>query len=177
MPELATSHPANDNRPAEFDAELLKWIPGLRGHASTRHWLHDTDDLTQSTVVWALANWHSKPAQIGTYPWLKGVMANVANKRRATRAIERNQVIDAPVDSAEPASQEHATELRQVMELLAPRDATIMAHMAAGYTLQEIGAAEGVSIERIRQIVARARERLSSALCANTRRALVREAA
>lgn len=155
--------PANDNRPAEFDRELLRFLPGLKSLAKAKYWDHEPDDLAHSTVAWALEHWASRPPAIGVYPWLRGVMANAATERGRSRRLERAMTCSEPADMAVPACQESAVDLALTLSLLGDRDRKIATMTARGHTLQEIGRAEGVSTERARQLLARVRQTLQQA--------------
>lgn len=155
--------PSNDNRPAEFDAEVVRFLPGLKSLARARHSDHEPEDLAHSTVAWALEHWASRPPAIGVYPWLRGVMANAATERGRSRRLERAMTCNEPADMAAPACQESAVDVTLTLTLLGDRDRRIATMTAHGYTLQEVGRAEGVSIERARQLLARVRQTLQQA--------------
>lgn len=157
------TQPANDNRPAEFDALMVAYTPGLYQTARTRYHWHETEDLVQSTLAWALAEWRKYRAGRSPMPWLAGGMANIVTERKVARDWDAANVERVEADALSPPAQEHTTELRQVIGLLGPRDRDVMARVAIGCTLQDIGRAQSVSIERARQLVGRARERLQVA--------------
>lgn len=163
-------HPANanDNRPAEFDKMLAACLPAVRRRARRYPWF-ETDDLVQSAIERALKSWRTYRVGQPMAPWLYGHIMNAAQVvvRPGGSDVENEHI-------PSPPQQEHVVELRQVVSVLTGRELAVMCALAVGNTLQEIGAAHGVSTERARQIVAKAREHIAERLTprADTRRAL-----
>lgn len=168
--------PANDNRPASFDAALLAYLPSLAGLAmklrptASRQ---DREDLVQATALKALEVWHSYRTDKSPYTWLRYLMRAIAYddaERQGKIAKLKLQLPGVSVTITEP-SQEHAADLALVSSQIAPDLRGDMLDMAAGGLLAEPAARRGITRERTRQMFERERERLASlARRADTRR-------
>lgn len=170
--------PSNDNRPAEFDAALLKYTTGLANLAmklrptASRQ---DREDLVQATLLKALEVWQTYRTDKSPYTWLRYLMRAIAYddaERQGKIAKLKLRLPGVSVTITEP-NQEWATDLALVTSQIAPELRDDMLDLAAGAQLAEPAARRGVSRERIRQMVDRERERLEAlARRADTRRAL-----
>lgn len=155
---MTTHMPANDNnRPASFDAALLKYQPGLARLAS-RLRPEDPQSLVQDVNVFALSrhtNFRGDPTQpkSGFWNWLQLNMRSMAQAKR-------QKIPDKEQESTTSASQEYYTDLSRTLARLTGRNGQVLTRRAMGDTLEEIGKDLGVTRERIRQIENAARAQL-----------------
>lgn len=175
---MSTALPANDNRPAEFDAAIVAYLPGL--HALAKR-LRPTasqdvhDELVQDTVCKAFASWrHYRPGST-PLPWLKFLM----------RAINRDALVDlkkevacktimgrAPFQATLP-NQEHAAAASLLLGQIAPALRAEFVEIGMGTPCAQLAVARGVTKQRMDQIVRAERDRLAAMeRRADTRRAL-----
>lgn len=163
---------ANDNRPAEFDARVLAYMPALKklAYRFERN-RQDREDLINETVEVALRRWAGYRPDGGFYGWLVGQMRSVVAdvRRRARRHVAE------PLDAARqqgddneptlPAEQDNIIELDQVRAAMRPgRAGEMLMRVAAGEEYAAIAADYGISRQRAHQIVTAERTRLRKAL-------------
>lgn len=175
---MSPTHPSNDNRPAEFDARMVAYIPGLQKLARR---LRPTaseetrEDLVQATLCKAFETWRSYRTENSPYTWLQFLMRNESREdieRAEKRGKLKLRLPGVSITVTEP-NQEWATDLALVTRQIAPYLRDDMLDLAAGAMLAEPAARRGVSRERVRQMIDRERERLEAlARRADTRRAL-----
>ena len=165
----------NDNRPAEFDAAVLQWLPFLHKMAARlERNKQDREDLVNETIATALKRWAGYK-QEGSLPgWLVFQMRSVVNdarrkKRVPTFSYSTARVVEFDDDGAgnvpktiidrlgSPARQEDIVCARQVVDALTGRDGDVVLRPPMGDTLEAIGAGMGITRERARQIEARGR--------------------
>lgn len=156
-------------RPREFDARVIQWMPLLRKLANRLVTnANDRDDVVQDTIESALSNWKSFVAGNKFPGWLAWRMRGVISDRRRKRAValETNDVPEHPISG----NQEEVAELGLVLSRMA--DATcpqqtpaqmaraneIVLRVATGATLSEIAAEDGCSNRNVHQIY-KARQR------------------
>lgn len=173
---------ANDNRPAEFDARVLAYMPALKklAYRFERN-RQDREDLINETVEVALRRWAGYRPDGGFYGWLVGQMRSVVAdvRRRARRhvagpldaAFDHNSMDDTPMavsswhEPTLPAEQDNIIELDQVRAAMRPgRAGEMLMRVAAGEEYSTIAADYGVSRQRAHQIVTAERARLRKAL-------------
>ena len=160
---------ANDNRPAEFDAMIMAYVPGLRRLA--RRMTRDrasADDLVTDTIILALSKWRKHRPADGAWNWLVWTMRSVMSSRKqAMNAAMRTGTV-VSIDTVGPlsvsgAQQERAELSEAVHRLRHIRNGEVVLRVAAGETLSEIARDRGVSRERVRQIHAAALRKLEAA--------------
>jgi len=161
------SHAANDNRPPEFDARVMAYVPGLRKFAARKVPMEYRDDLVTDTIMYALEHWTNYREDGGMYNWLiwqmRGILKNAATKR-AVRAKHINFVPmeDHMIFVEEPSQLDHV-ELSQTLDAMNTREGGILLRRAmTDDTLGDIGADYGISKERVRQIEMQQRKRLKA---------------
>lgn len=154
---------ANDNRPPEFDALIEQYTPGLKRLAGKLA-PGQGDELYVDTVILLLHRWRSFRVDGGFWNWASLTMRGLAreNRNRAKR-----QLSFAPLEAAysigTPPVQQSRVELNEtVAKLRRVRGGADVLRYAMGDTFADIGKRRGVSIERARQIVVAARERVAA---------------
>lgn len=170
--------PANDNRPAEFDKQLVAYLPGLHKLAIKLRPLNRNDEreeLVQATICKALEAWRSYRPENSPYTWLQYLMRSInqtdIKKTKQQREIA-SRMAGAELQSALP-NQEHAVMLADVVAGMSPDLRGDMLEVAMGSDMAQVGERRGVTRERVRQILAAERARWSSLeRRADTRRAL-----
>jgi len=142
-----------DNRPPEFDALLVRYLPGLTNLAArlTRYDHQKRDDLINDAVLFILANWQ-KFRGVGFHGWASLLMRDCARnmRKRDTKHSASSESLDTVTEwqVAVPPTQEHAVELAQVMayvDTMPPRRALVVRMLAAGYTGADIAPILGVT--------------------------------
>lgn len=154
-----------EGRPASFDAKLMKYRPGLlvlaAKHTKTRE---ERDDLVTDTMIYCMRNWQSFREEGGFYNWLYWSLRGlVSNKKGAVKArvtlVQDSDGVFAATRGIAPSQLDYV-ELCQTMRSMSARGGGVVIRRAMGDTLPEIGAAIGVTAERVRQIENKERGRL-----------------
>lgn len=136
-------------RPAEFDAKIMAFYPGLLNHA----WKLTRDrerqiDLVGDTVAMALHRWQSYNEKYSIWTWLKYTMQEIRRDRarESTRQI-KTVVPSSDEDSYMPATQGNqfdsanlASVLRTIGQI---KNGGHIIRRAMGDTFREIGAKGG----------------------------------
>lgn len=158
-------------RPADFDAAVMAYRPGLlnlaRRYKSVRHY----EDLVTDTIICALENWQSYRPDGGMWKWLSWLMRGVVSNQATAAARQKRTAEIVPIDRltidkltiATPPNQEHHADLTRVVGKLEGRDGDVLLRRALGEPLIEICRSHGISSERGRQLEARARSKLKDA--------------
>jgi DNA-directed RNA polymerase specialized sigma24 family protein len=135
--------PTNDNRPAEFDARLVGYLPGLRYQARRYPWL-EPEDAAQQTIILALTRWRQFRPDGGIFGWLKGLLANVA---QAALPQTRETGMPAGVleSLASPPTQEYVADIKRALDTLPADRRDIILSYATGESAMEIAHRHGVS--------------------------------
>jgi len=175
--------PANDNdqRPAEYDAALVRYQNLMRKKANMYVGRDKADDLVADTCLRALRRWRMYNPAYNMGTWLLVLMRNVMHdqKNAANALMRRGRTVDADniVISSQP-NQEQLTELSQVMSALPDgREGEILLRLAMGEELAEVGVDYGISRERVRQLGEKARNSLRKRLATDAVAKLAKEAA
>lgn len=156
--------PANDNqRPAEFDARVMAYVPGLRNLANKLGLRGEAaEDLVTDTIIEALERWQNYREGGGFWNWLywtmRGKHTNARDKRQLPMTDKSLEDVDYLLGSR--ATQEGYAELSKVLSNMTGRKGAVPLRRAMGETLQEIGETIGVGRERVRQIEEGERARL-----------------
>ncbi|MBX4941143.1 sigma-70 family RNA polymerase sigma factor [Rhizobium binae] len=155
---------ANDNRPAEFDARVMAYVPGLRRLAGRRVPREYRDDLVTDTIIYALAHWKNFREDGGMWNWLEWSMRGIL-KNAATKAANRKKnlkfvPLDENMDLVTPANQLDYADLSKALDGMTGRGGKIVVRRAMGDSLAEIGKNMGLTSERVRQLEAREMKRL-----------------
>lgn len=161
----------SDNRPAEIDARIMQYLPGLNVLARklTRN-AEEREDLVTDTIIYCLRNWRSYREDGGFYNWMYWSMRGVLSLRRdATR--RRLAIVEDPegrlmaLRGTAPTQMDHV-ELTQTLAAMSERGGGVVIRRAMGDGLAEIGVDLGLCKERVRQI----EEKELTALRRKTRR-------
>ncbi|CAN7601405.1 sigma-70 family RNA polymerase sigma factor [Bosea sp. LjRoot237] len=158
--------PANDNRPAEFDAAILAYVPGM--HKLARRLRpeapgHVREDLVQATLCQAFATWRSYRPENSPYTWLQFIMRDLSRddiKRQQKTAAFKLSLAGVSVRTT-PPNQEHAADLALVVGRISPELRADMLDVAQGAPLAEPASRRGTSRQRVEQILKRERARLA----------------
>lgn len=163
---------ANDNRPADFDAALTAYIPGLRRFAK-RHVPHDKiDEIMQITLTKALANWKTYRAEEGTFAtWMQWQMRSAfAHERQKDRRLKRAGV-SVNFDKAAtlaipqlvtPPRQEDIVDAKKALAAIA--DSELLMRIAFGDSAAEIAKERGVHRNGVARKARHEREKLRAAM-------------
>lgn len=158
--------PANDNsRPPEFDARLLSYLPGIKRLAYKFGYRgDDAAELVQETMTYALEHWQNFREEGGFYSWvafqMRGVISNSTWTRKNRQRLMDEAFPEESRSSLTMPNQEQYAELCETLRSLSARDGGVLIRIAMGDELRQIAGDMGVSIERARQLGARARARL-----------------
>lgn len=161
-----------DGRPAEFDARVMAYLPGMRKLAAKL--LRDRDersDLVTDTIIHCLKNWRSYREDGGFWNWIywsmRGVHSNkLAADQRRPRIVEDPEGYIIGSRCTNPTQISHV-ELSQTLDTMNTREGAILLRRAmTDDTLLEIAADMGISKERVRQLETQERERLLAARAA-----------
>lgn len=156
-------------RPAEFDARVMAYMPGLRKLAAKYTKTDEQrEDLVTETVMYALEKWQNFREDGGFYQWLQwGMRAIVRNGAVKAAARSRNATM-VPIEDhqhhlASVANQEDYVDLSDLVRRAKKhRNGKVVLRVAMGDTLTEIAKRRGVSKERVRQIVVETRKNLAA---------------
>lgn len=158
------------DRPPEFDARVLQWMPLLRKMAYRFERIaQDREDLVNATVEVALRRWESFRDGGCFSGWLIFQMRSVLGEQRVKTKVRKRiltkfgatheaQLFDGW--SVSPASQELAVELAQVTDAFPPRYRELMTKIAIGYEQQEIADEEGVTRQAVQARVHNCRQKM-----------------
>lgn len=150
-------------RPPEFDARVMAYLPGLRKLARRyRGGSEARNDLVTDTIMRALEKWERFREDGDFWNFLIWTMRDVVSGQAQHRARRLGlQLVSNDVkymNASTPAQQLGFSELSDAIRRLpAGREGVVILRRAMGDELQEIGADFGVSAERVRQIETRAR--------------------
>lgn len=160
---------ANDNRPAEFDAMVMAYVPGLRNMARrmTRDWA-SADELVTDTIILALTKWRNLREDGGIWAWLTWEMRRAMSSKRQKEKSGMRAGTLVNIDSIEPpylnAHQHQHSVLQDVTRRLSDiRNGDVVLRVAMGDTMADIARERGLSRERVRKIHAEALRKLEAA--------------
>ena len=146
----------------DFDAALIKLLPGIRTYAAALMRQQDSgDDLMQDTLVRALGSRHTFSPGTNLKGWLYTILRN-----GFITTVRRKWLMQVPegYDPAWPAAQDHAVALREVARLLQLLPTTqrraLLLVRANGHSYREAAAITGARIGTLKSRVARARASL-----------------
>jgi RNA polymerase sigma factor (sigma-70 family) len=154
-----------EGRPPAFDAKLMKYRPGLlklAGKFTTTS--EERHDLVTDTIIYCLRNWQSFREDGGFWNWLYWSMRGVVgNKKEGVKArvalVQDSDGVLAGRRGVAPSQIEYV-ELCQTLRKMNTRAGGVVMRRAMGDTLPEIGAAIGVTPQRVCQIENEERGRL-----------------
>jgi RNA polymerase sigma factor (sigma-70 family) len=152
-------------RPKEFDAKVLAYMPALRALAIKLSSPGEREDLIQDTIIYAMTNWRTfrgDPCaqRSGFYQWLVLNMRSVAQGKRRKRQLETTD-IDAAFSVGVHANQENIAYASQIVRRLSyTREGRMLVRIGTGETVEEIGKRRGITSQRVSQLTGRARDKL-----------------
>jgi len=149
-------------RPPSFDAAVTAHIPNLKWLAGKLGFRGDArKELVHDTIVYALSHWQNFREDGCMQNWLfwqmRGCVTNTARRKRVTLV----HGVDV-ANRATPPRQEDYVALSATLAKLSGRGGEFLLRAAEGDSLLEIANDNGISRERVRQIVERERVRLRS---------------
>lgn len=157
-------------RPAEFDAKVMAYMPGLKSLSHKYAPAGEREELIQDTLVQIFASWKNFRGDdygsgSGFYNWLAWQMRAVAGNKRSKKSVptvyDDNGKYSAIVGM--PADQERAVIAKDMLGRATGRDGAILLRRGMGCGLKEIGAELGLTRERVRQLEVRGRDSLRKA--------------
>lgn len=153
------------DRPPEFDARLLSYLPGMKKLAYKFGYKgDDAAELVQETMTYALEHWQNFREEGGFYSWvafqMRGVISNSTWTRKNRQRLMDEAFPEESRSSLTMPNQEQYAELCGTLRRVTGRDGGVLIRLAMGDQLAEIAGDMGVSRERARQLGARARARL-----------------
>jgi RNA polymerase sigma factor (sigma-70 family) len=150
------------NQGFDFDAELIKLLPGIRNYAAALMRKQGSgDDLMQDTLVRALRSRHTFSPGTNLKAWLYTILRNgfITTVRR-----KRLEQVPEGHDMPWPAAQDDAVALGDVsrlLQLLPPTQRRALLLVGAnGHSYREAAAIAGARIGTVKSRVARARASL-----------------
>ncbi len=154
-------------RPAEFDARVMAYLPGLRRLAAKYVPRPYREDLVTDTIMYALERWQNYREDGGMWNWLSWNMRGIATNAAKKAASQKNRAIFVPLthqDSAVAPAQEGYVQLSEALRLVsAHRHGTVLLRRAMGDGLKEIAVDRGTSVEWVRQMEVAARKAVRAA--------------
>ena len=147
--------PVAADRPADFDAKVMAFYPGLLNLAWKITKNRDRQlDLVGDTIATALKRWQAYDSKYAIWAWLKLTMREV--NRDAAAASRREIKGVAPEDDEDiytpptPASQADYAHLSSVLDVLSGiKHGNYIIRHAMGDKFREIAAAEGCTTQCI----------------------------
>lgn len=152
-------NPANDNRPAEFDAMLVAHIPYVRKAVAYRaNSSEPREEYVQIVLMKAMERWANYRTSDSFRQWLKWIVRQTLTNQRSLKKITvaMGGMEDLP-QQATGARQHNLLEAKMVVEAAMQSD--ILSAIALGETTPEIAASRGVHRNAIRQAANRHREK------------------
>lgn len=151
-------------RPAEFDAAVMAYVPGLRNLAKRYVPREYRNDLVTDTLVLAFTRWESFMPTGGMWAWLSFLLRDAVKDQTAKAATKKRDWRTASHDQHQQATkptQLAAAELSSTLSLLASiKDGDILLQYSMGDTLDELASATGIPRETLRQRKDKARAKL-----------------
>lgn len=178
-PQQTRQPPANDNqqRPAEFDARVMAYEPGLRSLAGKfcRGNKEARDDLVTDTIIYALAKWRNFREDGGMWNWLEWCMRAVVTDRAYSASRQKRTGRTVPIEDfmhlSTAPTQHDSIEAKDVLSRITGRAGGVLLKRAIGYEIEEIAEEMGISRARVWQLEGKAREQLSRTMTRKGRRA------
>lgn len=153
-------HPVQ--RPPEFDARVLAYMPMLRSQATKRAPAGKREDLIQDTLFYALSKWENFREDGSFYNWLVYCMRAVISNNRAKKTEQEDPDGRLASGRTQPPSQEDAAELDRVLRRISDtKDGDSLLAFAAGIDQGTMADRDGVTRQAISQRLQRARRGLS----------------
>lgn len=155
------------DRPADFDARVMAYLPGLRRLAAKYVPRPYREDLVTDTIMYTLERWQNYREDGGMWNWLAWNMRGIATNAAKKAASQKNRAIFVPLthhDSAVAPAQEGYVQLSEALRRVsAHRHGSVLLRRAMGDTLREIASDRGTTVEWARQMEVAARRELRAA--------------
>ncbi len=157
--------PAKDNRPAEYDAALLKHMR-LVQRMAYKYDRHNREEFAQDLSAYLLDKWYYYKPIYAFSTWVRMSAVSVSSSRyKAKTAACRNAVTiyaedDASVFGCHDAPDSSVDLAAVVSRLDGTRGGKMLLRRAMGDALREIAKDNGISKERVRQILIAERRKL-----------------
>jgi RNA polymerase sigma factor (sigma-70 family) len=149
------------NRPQEFDARLVAYLPYIKRLAAQYVNAEWREDVAQETVERCLLNWRKFRPGAAFAPWVRFQMMDACTVRKKRRATERKHAIHAPEEAYHAPRTEEVIDARRIITVaVTDRDWPILARVAMGDSLAEAGRSLGITREYARQRAERGRAAL-----------------
>jgi RNA polymerase sigma-70 factor (ECF subfamily) len=172
--------PMPERRPrtasADFAQQIVHQIPFLRRAAGRWHWdKADADDLVQDTLARALANAHLWQPGSDLRAWLFTIMrhqflAGVAKSSRAAAKLSFYATSDLATGKDPCEMRLVLRDVGAVLRRLPIKQRTVLLLAGIeGGSYDEVAAAMSLSVDAVRSHLARARERLRTAMGSESR--------
>ncbi len=157
-----------DERPAEFDARLMGYLPALYAMAKRLVPPEKREDLVQDTIAKALQNWRNFREDGGFYNWLRFIIRSTAHApKRLKRPLRYVSDPDGKIANTRGVTggQEEWLELLDALRILdsKPDQKAACLAIAMNGTSAEAAAADGVTTQAICMRAIRGREMLREA--------------
>lgn len=158
----------NTNRPVDFDARVMAYLPGLRRLAAKYVPRPYRDDLVTDTIMFALERWQNFREDGGMWNWLTWSMRGIATNAAKKAANDKKRVVFVPIEDhmnlSVPAAQDGYAELSDALRHISThRHGSVLLRRAMGDGLKEIAVDRGTSVEWVRQMEVAARTQLRAA--------------
>lgn len=163
--------PNNDNnqRPAEFDAAVLSYMPALRTLAKKYIPADKREDVIQDVLAYIFKTWRGYHGDgygqgSGFFSWLRWCFRSVTGnyKQRRTLPMAYGSKADEALRTATVmASQERALVASDLLARCEGREGIVLLRRGCGEGLKEIGADMGITRERVRQLEVAGRAKLA----------------
>lgn len=144
----STMKPANDNRPADFDAKVVAEIKALRRFACRFPKSIGREDLVQDTLLEAFQRHQSYKGDKKLRTWLFYIMRNIAYLKRVNEVPVAGEKALAWLQTA--ATQEGDLAAQDIIRMVAigPHSETVSL-LAAGNTMQEAAEQLGITKQAV----------------------------
>lgn len=146
-------------RPKEFDAHVMQWMPFLKKMAAKlESKSQDREDLVHETIVVALRRWSSYNPENSLPTWLVYQMRERVKFLRKQRSVTSVCCAGSVLDCAGVSPrQDKIVELNQVISKMRDGEKVVLLARADGETLEDVGSEIGVSSQRVHQLETAAR--------------------
>lgn len=155
-----TPTPANDNRPAWFDALLTQYKPFIE-HKCGRYRPGDSEDLYQDVMLAVIEQWGKYRHDGNFVGWLDYVIRYTHYRKYGVDKRRKEYPFYNPPEQV-PPSQEHAVIVADAMAKLSDNQREAVSLITMGHDGAEAGKIMGISKQRVWQLVGAARKRLAA---------------
>lgn len=145
-------------RPKEFDAQVVAYLPALRNVARRLVQHEDIDDLVSETAAALLRRWDQFRLDGAFYSWAVLVMRGIAAEARKRKKLNTVSIdTDTYVGCTQPAQEEIVFAGQVVSYLSCYKEGQALLMRTVGDTLDEVGEVFGVGKSRVGQFADSAR--------------------